>query len=258
MHNEELLQKLGLGEKEAKVYLVLLSLGSASVASISNKSGLKRPNTYLVLDELRKKGLVRKLPRAKKQLFIANSPDELLISAEQWLSVARQRLPELARLAADTTPDVSVLYFEGERGLRDLLRYGRERMRGKTYIGFYAEPTKYSKDLLALIDDGLATDIKKFGISYRGIVPEHPYLRDNYVDNSPAYEFKTAPPSSYTSSTSIDVGDGFLRMVDVPNLQSVIIENPAFAHTLRQAFEMLWNFLPPVASVSSQHLHNGE
>ena len=39
---ENELQQLGLSEKEAKVYLASLELGSTSVLEISKKAGLKR------------------------------------------------------------------------------------------------------------------------------------------------------------------------------------------------------------------------
>ena len=245
MQNKELLQRLGLSDKEAKVYLALLSMGSGSAYTIAVKSGLKRPTTYLILDELRKKGLVGKIPRAKKQLFMANPPDELLSSAEEWMQIAKRRLPELVALAAANTPNVKVLHFEGEHGLRDLLRYGRENMRGNTYSGFYAHPECYTKELFTLIAEGMRVDTEKFNISYRGIVPAHPALTPYVSGENPRYQFKSVAPDRYKSDTSIDVGDTFIRLVDVPNMQCVIIENPSFAFTLRQIFEMVWGCLPP-------------
>lgn len=65
----ESLESLGLNEKEAKVYTALLQLGRVSAYSVSEKSGLKKPTTYVVLGELVKKGLVSKeVPRSRKQL----------------------------------------------------------------------------------------------------------------------------------------------------------------------------------------------
>ena len=51
----EVLNKTGLHEKEAKVYLALLELGTADVSDIAAKAGVKRPTSYLVLDELKER-----------------------------------------------------------------------------------------------------------------------------------------------------------------------------------------------------------
>ncbi len=62
----EKLKKLGLTEKEAVIYINALSLGTFSVSSIAQKTGIKRPTCYIILDELIKKNLVTRVPRAKK------------------------------------------------------------------------------------------------------------------------------------------------------------------------------------------------
>ena len=52
MELKEALQTIGLNEKECAVYLALLQLGRASAYSVAQKSGLKKPTTYVILDEL--------------------------------------------------------------------------------------------------------------------------------------------------------------------------------------------------------------
>lgn len=71
------LRKIGLSEKEAKVYLICLEFGRTSVQSISQKSGLSRPTVYRVLENLRRKDLVEKFTKYSKAIA-AKSPDEIL------------------------------------------------------------------------------------------------------------------------------------------------------------------------------------
>ena len=68
MDEFRILEILGLSDKEARVYLALLELGTASAQTVSTKSYIKKPTTYLALEELRKKGLLTKLPKAKRVL----------------------------------------------------------------------------------------------------------------------------------------------------------------------------------------------
>lgn len=74
----DVLKTAGLDEKEAQVYLGLLELGTASVQLIASKAGLKRPTTYLILDSLQAKGMVSIIPRAKKALYTAESPEKII------------------------------------------------------------------------------------------------------------------------------------------------------------------------------------
>ena len=78
MDLNKILENNGLSEKEAKVYLTLLELKEALPSSISRRSGIKRPTTYVVLDQLQKKGLVSYVKKGKWQYFQAINPHSLL------------------------------------------------------------------------------------------------------------------------------------------------------------------------------------
>src|SRR3989338_746382 len=79
MDTKEALQHFGLNEKQASIYLALLELGTASAPSISKKSGVKRPTTYVILQELRQKVLLTEMPKKSKTLYTAKSPEILLL-----------------------------------------------------------------------------------------------------------------------------------------------------------------------------------
>ena len=55
---KSILQKIGLSDKDAEVYLACLELGTQPASVIARKAGLKRPTTYLILEGLLKRGLV--------------------------------------------------------------------------------------------------------------------------------------------------------------------------------------------------------
>src|SRR3989338_2859882 len=78
MNLQETLQKVGLSEKEAKIYLALLELGQATVLELAKKSGIKRPTVYVVIEEMREKGYVAKAMRERRVCFTAKSPDLIL------------------------------------------------------------------------------------------------------------------------------------------------------------------------------------
>lgn len=74
---EKYLQEIGLNEKESAIYLALLQVDSASVVSLADKTKIKRPTVYVVLEALAKKGLVSEVEIGNKTHFAAESPERL-------------------------------------------------------------------------------------------------------------------------------------------------------------------------------------
>ena len=127
----ETIEHLGFSEKEATVYLAMLSLGTATVYSIANQSGLKRPTTYVVVDELVKKGAATQVLRARKQQFKARPPEELIAKAETRLNLIKNKLPEIKALVKDEEVKPRVFFGEGVSGIQRTLFYGLKKMKGK-------------------------------------------------------------------------------------------------------------------------------
>ena len=58
---KEKLQKLGLSDKEASVYLAMLELGPSVVSDIAKKANINRSTVYVVLEFLKKRGIPSQL-----------------------------------------------------------------------------------------------------------------------------------------------------------------------------------------------------
>ena len=69
-HVIKILKNLGLDEKEIKVYLACLQLGSATVQDLSVKSGVKRTNIYNFIDDMKQRGLLSETKIGKRILFV--------------------------------------------------------------------------------------------------------------------------------------------------------------------------------------------
>ena len=73
----EQLERLDLKGRQAKVYLALLQLGSASAIEIAKYTKLKHPTVYDVLDLLREKQLVCETLSGRRRLFSPEDPGRL-------------------------------------------------------------------------------------------------------------------------------------------------------------------------------------
>lgn len=242
MEIQEALQTLGLNEKESAVYTALLQLGRASAYSISEKSGLKKPTTYVVLEELIKKGLARRVPRVRKHLYMAQSPEQAFAVAEEKLALAKSKLPELAALAKGESTKVHTLYFEGVNGIKQLMEYRLKEMKGKEMIGFWATDANVDPALTSYFKDTWAPALKKYDITMRGVVPFDPSLTTyREIDEKFGRQMKTIPLAQYSSEVAIDVIGDVVHIQDYKNLQGIALENADVAKTMREIFEMVWS-----------------
>lgn len=118
------LEKLGLSEKEAKVYMTLLEFGQATVQQIARKAGVVRPTTYVILDTLSKKGLATTIEQAGK-VYFAPEPPELLKhflsqqekELEQKVSELKRALPELESIFSRSGTRPVMRFYEGKEGV---------------------------------------------------------------------------------------------------------------------------------------------
>lgn len=224
---------IGLSKKESNVYLALLSLGSTDVSKIAQKSGIKRPTAYLILDELRKKGLVIKIPHAKRAIYKGVQPDELYNDKADKLENFRNILPKLRSLNIETS-DVDTLYFEGLSGLKDAMYYKIDELEGTDIVGFWAAGD-FDESVLTLSKKWNA-DLIKRKIGLKGFTPDHSSTRafSEMFQN----DIKLIPENMYSSETSIDATKLFIRIIDLFSKTAVIIENPKVAQTFNQIFKI--------------------
>ncbi len=243
MDLDEIVQSLGLGKKEARVYVALLELGVASPYVISRKSGLKRPTTYVILDSLAQKGAVSVIPQSGKKLYRSTPPEGLLEKAELRLRTVKENLPKIKAIEDRGAQKLSVEYYEGVEGMKEVLRYGRKQMAGKEYVGFYASGSEEVQKQFGKFDEN-SRALKELNIKIRGIVPLDPRL--NYyrrTDIEFGRKMKTVPPSDLSSTVAFEIGDTFTKIYDMENLQGIVIENENVTRTLKQIFEMVWKKL---------------
>lgn len=116
----------------------MLELGPAPVLEIAAKACINRPTAYAQIESLKKMGLISMQTKGKKQLYIAEDPDQLefLIEREkkgleQKQEELKEVLPELKQLFETTEDRPHVRFFEGKEGLermQDLFlkSYGKE------------------------------------------------------------------------------------------------------------------------------------
>src|SRR4030066_1492429 len=118
------LRKLGLSEKEVRVYLAGLELGPNSVQNIAKQAGLSRPTAYEIIKKLTDKKLFLETKQKNKRVFSAQSPESILgILRTQKREIEekeREFIRIIATLEAKYSREEGVRVFKGKESLRSL------------------------------------------------------------------------------------------------------------------------------------------
>lgn len=121
--NEKLLENLkefGLEENEARVYLASLSLGPTTILKISKYSEVKRTTVYEIVDDLERKGLMKKEIHGFKTLYSPEHPERLKNTLESKQVLLSRVLPELEGKYHLKGTESSIRYHEGLSAIKNI------------------------------------------------------------------------------------------------------------------------------------------
>ena len=113
----KLLEDSGFTEKEARVYLALLSFGQADVTEIAKAADLKRSIVYVILEGLIKRGYANLLPNSKVNTYQAIDPSVILNQLKILTKNFSEMLPLLRTLKNQGGRRPKISYHESQEGI---------------------------------------------------------------------------------------------------------------------------------------------
>lgn len=237
------LQKIGLREKESKVYLAILELGHANIQTIAKKSGVKRTTVYDVLEDLKKRGLVSIGGRGKRNIFFAEDPRKIGHDLDDRKHAFARLLPELLSIANLLDKKPRIRYFEGEEGLRevyeDTLRYPDQEI-----VAWIADEglKKMGEDFFIEEYD---PERKEKKIWIRAIGPDRPNVRAfQALDRQSLRQTKLAKDQECDFDVEIVLyGKSKVGVIAFDEMIGLIVESTKIYKTLKNIFEMSWTSL---------------
>ncbi len=237
--NSAILSSFGINEKAARIYLTALALGSASVALIAQKSGLKRPTVYLYIDELLERGFLEKAAVGKRQYYRAADPETLIARMRKNMAELETALPKLAALRTTSSGKPQITILEGKAGIE---RIYEEVVQAQSFCA-WSNLVAVEK-LFPHASLNIAEKIKERGITVREIIADTKEARRI------ARSFSRIGGATYR----VRVADGELLHNDNMlygnvcamfrlhefNLFVVRIEDQTIADTMRVLFNLAW------------------
>ena len=144
----EILQELGLTQREIKVYLALLELGLTTTGPIIKRSEVPNSKIYEVLESLQNKGLVSWIIKGKTKYFQASNPKQLLTLLKDKQRKIEEILPELEMKQKLSQSKKSVELFEGVKAIKSMLQgLIQDIKKGEDWYGFATGISSTNKEV---------------------------------------------------------------------------------------------------------------
>lgn len=245
---EQALTSAGLSEKEARVYLAALELGTSGAMQIARKAGINRGTTYLIAENLMLRGLMSSVDRDGKRNFSAEPPSHLLARMEKESMTAAERkqalsaaLPELEALVKCGGPRPSVRYYEGLQGLNTM----REVLyRNRRFEILNAANLDISNNILPREDlEQHRKKMRLYDVHGRLLYTCSDKLETEMFPNKPSgmWQRRRLPADRFPFQGEIVVFGDHVAFISYDNgISGALIEHPNFALSMRTIFEMAW------------------
>mgnify|MGYP001559416004 CR=1 FL=1 len=132
----EKLQLIGLSERESRVYIELLGLGSTTTSRLIRKTGIASSKIYDVLEKLIQKGLVTFIIKNNKRNFQATNPEKLINLIKEKEEIIAEILPSLKEKFVKTKEEVRAEIYKGKEGWKSIFEDILREKNDVLFIGF--------------------------------------------------------------------------------------------------------------------------
>ncbi len=241
------LQKFGLNEKEAKVYLAVLQLGSGTVLEIAQKAELKRPTVYLVLDSLKNQGLTSRIKKGNKILFIAESPEKITDILKQKEKAFNNVLPLLQAYSNINKEKPQVTFYEGAEAVTNNVY--KEIWNIKQETCFFGCMSDLAQSFPNMIDDFDTKLLQNRITNVKEIISntEKDINRlKRFTKKSKLHEIRIAPKNIVFSSSDNIIFKDKIAIISVKkDIFAVVIESKDIANAYRKFFDIAWDLCIP-------------
>jgi HTH-type transcriptional regulator, sugar sensing transcriptional regulator len=250
MLNKEL-EKLGLSEKEANVYLAAIQTGPSSVQKIAQKSKVNRATTYVIIESLMEMGMMSTYDEGKKTFYTAEKPHRLIEYFSQKEEELHEKIdklkkivPELNLLYNDFSDKPKVRYFEGIEGLKTVYNDFVDSLDENETIYIFLPYDEFDSSVLKNSLKGARQRRVAKNIDTKIIYTSKDGRKMDYeiTGKREKKECLFVPFEKYPFRGGMNVYGNRIFMIDyLGKLGGVVIENKTLAEMLRNMFKIIWD-----------------
>ena len=231
----EVLEELGLSANEAKLYLILVQIGSMKANELAVKSGLQRRTVYDTMRQLEKKGMAGTAKVSGVMTFSPAPPSSLLSFIEEKRDAADRLLPLLSKpFEAGNKTSVSVLY--GKSGIKmvmeDIISLRSDYYACYGQLQFFESMPKSMR----LFNEKRV----KYGLKAKYLLLDVPTAR-KHAQNFPLADIKFIDPSVISAGVWWTYADRLVLFVLEGEPVTIFIKNADLAQTFQKTFLSLFD-----------------
>lgn len=237
----EKLEKIGLTEREAAVYIAALELGPTGALQLSRRTGINRPMVYHTLESLKKRGLIEVQLHGLKQKFAPASPDQFDAIISDHKRTFIDALPELMALYKLRGERSSIKYYEGIDGLKTVFEtILREVKSGDPY--YVMDDQSNWGEHLPWLESFIERRARK-QLDFRIIFPDSERGRYN-KKMAGAWNQKVRLVPHTIVTDMVVTPQRYVTHDFTPPITTVVIENESIIKNQLQLFRYIWDTLP--------------
>lgn len=233
----------GLTEKESKIYIALLQLGTASAGTIARFCSEKRPTVYSVLWALHAKGYIEIIEAKGTTHYIAKTPVEILQKAKDKISIFESIIPLLQNLEGKIGSKPQIRYLEWMDGLRELFEdFLTTDVEMKIILGTH---NKFKDLQLPFATKVREARIKKWTFTRRIVTNREVDPKKEKIDDK-KFNRKTVIVSDFMRDLNADINIYGPNKVSLHFFDerrqphSIIIHSKELFETMDTLFEYIW------------------
>lgn len=236
------LEQIGLTGKKADVYLACLKFGKSTAYFISQKTGLKRPTVYDIVEQLQKDGFVYKTTKDNITYYLPSDPKIFLEKIQEKGKYIEEIMPTLQDVyLSPFSIQPTVKYYQGSESVKKALDNELNKLKkGDEILGYLGEGIvaklpDYTKDFV--------NRRAKKGVRMRAIMKKHKALdeylnkNDEQLRRTRVLEEKDFP---IKNEVNIFKNKVFMFSFGESEIFGTIIESKEIADSQRALFELAW------------------
>lgn len=241
---ENNLKSLGLTEKEIKMYLACLKLGSSKASEIASYVKIERQASYYILKLLMKKGFISETIKSGIQYYQVSNPKTLLQQIEEEQKIKEQAIKQIIRKQKELNniaiPKAKVSWYEGIEGFKTIIREMLE-VEDKE---LYSYNTEKVIKFLPLFLESYALKRKEKKIKTKIICDKTLFLqKEQKKEKNKLREIKFIDEIMKDKDYGLAIARNkviFVRVTEKEQI-GIKIEDESFAELQRNIFNLLWD-----------------
>ncbi|MEJ0053792.1 MAG: helix-turn-helix domain-containing protein [bacterium] len=238
------LERIGLPDKAAVIYVSLLGKSRMGVADIVRQADVRRATCYEYLDLLLKKGFITRIPIGKRTLYAAVDPKTVAANLRKELLAFDSTAAVMSKIYERATNKPKVGFFEGKRAIKNIYEELFKTL-GDTYSIFPADIFFENFTEAEYGDFDKTNSDHAFKAKDLFIASAKTYKKLRALREKNGYENKSDKrlPEWFTSNVDVLVFNEKVALISLRDLSAVVIENKDIANLFKNMHAFMWKAL---------------